>query len=123
MGKVRVSVTQPCLALCDPMDCSLPGSSVHGILQARILQWVAMPFSEVQCGRQGLQGVGGAGGATPPSLSPGAKKGGATGEPQTEGLWGAPTSTGVKEVHPQQALGVCGEPFCEKDFRPNLETF
>ena len=30
---------------CDPMDCSLPGSSVHGILQARILEWVAMPFS------------------------------------------------------------------------------
>ena len=29
---------------CDPMDCSLPGSSVHGILQARILEWVAMPF-------------------------------------------------------------------------------
>ena len=29
--------------LCDPMDCSLPGSSVHGILQARILEWVAMP--------------------------------------------------------------------------------
>ena len=31
--------------LCDPMDCSLPGSSVHGILQARILEWVALPFS------------------------------------------------------------------------------
>ena len=33
--------------LCDPMDCSLPGSSVHGILQARILEWVAMPSSRV----------------------------------------------------------------------------
>ena len=31
--------------LCDPVDCSLPTSSVHGILQARILEWVAMPFS------------------------------------------------------------------------------
>ena len=31
---------------CDPMDCSLPGNSVHGILQARILEWVAMPFSK-----------------------------------------------------------------------------
>ena len=31
--------------LCDPMDCSLPGSSVHGILQARILEWIAIPFS------------------------------------------------------------------------------
>ena len=38
-------VTQSCLTLCDPMDCSLPGFSVHGILQARILEWVAMPFS------------------------------------------------------------------------------
>ena len=33
------------LTLCDPMDCSPPGSCVHGILQARILEWVAMPFS------------------------------------------------------------------------------
>ena len=31
--------------LCDPMDCGPPGSSVHGILQARILEWVAIPFS------------------------------------------------------------------------------
>ena len=36
---------QSCLTLCDPMDCSPPGSSVHGILQASILEWVAMPFS------------------------------------------------------------------------------
>ena len=36
---------QPCLALYDPMDCSSPGSSVHGILQAGILGWVAMPSS------------------------------------------------------------------------------
>ena len=34
-----------CPALCDPMDCSPPGSSVHGILQARILEWVAISFS------------------------------------------------------------------------------
>ena len=34
-----------CLTLCDPMDCSPPGSSVHGIFQARILEWVAMPSS------------------------------------------------------------------------------
>ena len=38
-------VTQVCLTLCDPMDYSPPGSSVHGILQARILEWVAMPSS------------------------------------------------------------------------------
>ena len=40
-----VLVAQSCPTLCDPMDCSLPGSSVHGISQARILEWVAMPFS------------------------------------------------------------------------------
>ena len=39
------SVTQPHSTLCDPMDCSLPGSSVHEFLQARILEWVAMPSS------------------------------------------------------------------------------
>ena len=38
-------VAQSCLTLCDPMDCSLPSSSVHGILQARILEWVAISFS------------------------------------------------------------------------------
>ena len=38
-------VAQSCLTLCDPVDCSLPGFSVHGILQARILEWVAIPFS------------------------------------------------------------------------------
>ena len=43
--KVKVLVAQLCLTLCDPMDCSCPGSSVHVILQARILEWVAMPSS------------------------------------------------------------------------------
>ena len=38
-------VTQLCLTLCDPVDCSPPGSSVHGILQARILEWVAISLS------------------------------------------------------------------------------
>ena len=42
---MKVLVTQQCLTLGDPMDCSLPGSSVHGILQARILKWVGIPFS------------------------------------------------------------------------------
>ena len=42
---VYVLVTQSCLILCDPMDYSPPGSSVHGTLQARILEWVAMPSS------------------------------------------------------------------------------
>jgi len=39
-----VLVTQSCLNLCDPIDCIPPGSSVHGILQARILAWIAIPF-------------------------------------------------------------------------------
>ena len=43
--KVKVSVAQSCLTLWDSVDCSLPGSSVHGILQVRILEWVAIPFS------------------------------------------------------------------------------
>ena len=43
--KVKVLVAQSCQILCDPMDCSPQGSSVHGILQARILEWVATPFS------------------------------------------------------------------------------
>ena len=38
---------QLCLTLCDPMDCSLPGSSVHGIFQARVLEWGAIAFSHV----------------------------------------------------------------------------
>ena len=38
-------VTKSCLTLCDPIDCSPPGSTVHGIFQARILQWVAISFS------------------------------------------------------------------------------
>ena len=47
----RAVPSMPCcakslqLCLCNPMDCSLPGSSVHGFLQAKILKWVAMPFS------------------------------------------------------------------------------
>ena len=38
-------VTQSCLTLCNPRDCSPPGSSFHGIFQARILEWAAIPFS------------------------------------------------------------------------------
>ena len=42
---VKVLAAQSCPTLCDPVDCSPPGSSVYGILQARILEWVAIPFS------------------------------------------------------------------------------
>ena len=40
------SVAKSCPTLCNPMDCSQPGSSDHGILRARILEWVAMPSSQ-----------------------------------------------------------------------------
>ena len=43
--KSESEVTQSCLTLSDPMDWSLPGSSVHGIFQARVLEWVAIAFS------------------------------------------------------------------------------
>ena len=43
--EVKVLVTQSCLIFCNAMDCSPLGSSVHGILPARILEWVAIPFS------------------------------------------------------------------------------
>ena len=42
---MKVKVTQSCPTLCNPINYSLLGSSVHGILQARILEWVAIPFS------------------------------------------------------------------------------
>ena len=45
---------QSCVTLCNPMDCNLPDSFVHGILQARILQWVAIPFSKGFFSTQGL---------------------------------------------------------------------
>ena len=45
MCVLKVLVVQSCPTLWVPMDCNLPGSSVHGILQARILEWVAMPTS------------------------------------------------------------------------------
>ena len=47
-NKVKVKVAQSCLTLCDPMVCSLPGSSVHVIFQAWVLEWVAISFSRVR---------------------------------------------------------------------------
>ena len=48
-GKSGSEVAQSCLTLSDPMDCSLPGSSVHGIFQARVLEWGAIAFSIDLC--------------------------------------------------------------------------
>ena len=47
--KNESEVAPSCLTLCDPMDCSPPGSSIHGIFQARILEWGAIAFSDKQC--------------------------------------------------------------------------
>ena len=43
--KKESEFAQSCLTLCDPMDCSLPGSSDHGLLQARVVDWIAISFS------------------------------------------------------------------------------
>ena len=43
--KSESEVTQSCLTLSDPLDCGLPGSSIHGIFQARVLEWVVIAFS------------------------------------------------------------------------------
>ena len=44
-SEVKSEIAQSCLTLCNPVDCSPSGSSIHGILQARILEWVAISFS------------------------------------------------------------------------------
>ena len=46
--KSESEVAQACLTLSDPMDCSRPGSSLHGIFQARVLEWGAIAFSKVR---------------------------------------------------------------------------
>ena len=46
--KSESEVTQSCPTLSDPMDCSLPGSSIHGIFQARVLEWGAIAFSTMR---------------------------------------------------------------------------
>ena len=51
MHESESEVAQSCPTLSDPMDCSLPGSSVHGIFHARVLEWGALAFSAIQCYR------------------------------------------------------------------------
>ena len=47
--KSESEVTQSCPTIHDPMDCSLPGSSAHGVFQARVLEWGAIAFSQRNC--------------------------------------------------------------------------
>ena len=53
--KSEREVSQSCPTLSNPMDCSLPGSSVHGIFQARVLEWVAIAFSVMILGVFNIQ--------------------------------------------------------------------
>ena len=55
--KSESEVTQSCPTLSDPMDCSLSGSSIHGIFQARVLEWGAIAFSTMACGILPNQGL------------------------------------------------------------------
>ena len=50
-----LSTLQSCPSLCDPMDCSPPGFLLHGMLQARVLQWVAMPSSSQDLRDPGIE--------------------------------------------------------------------
>ena len=110
-GSLRPHGLQPARLLC-PWDS--PGKDTglgcHALLRGAVGE--ARP---ARCGR------GWGGNATKPE--PWGQEGWSDWGTPDRGPLGAPTSTGVKGVHPQQALGVCGEPLCEKDFRPNLETF
>ena len=53
--KSESEVAQSCLTLSDPMDCSLPGFSVHGILQAKVLEWGAIAFSDTHTHPMAIQ--------------------------------------------------------------------
>ena len=55
--KSESEVGQSCWTLSDPMDCSPPGSSTHGIFQARVLEWGAIAFSDVRSMNQGKLGA------------------------------------------------------------------
>ena len=57
--KSEREVAQSCPTLRDPMDCSLPGSSIHGIFQARVLEWGAIAFSVPPVGKEQISQDGG----------------------------------------------------------------
>ena len=55
--KIESEVAQSCRTLRDPMDCSLPGSSIHGIFQARVLEWDAIAFSDLVMREVNIKGI------------------------------------------------------------------
>ena len=55
--KSEREVAQSCPILSDPMDCSLPGSSIHGIFQARVLEWDAIAFSDISLLVSSIHGI------------------------------------------------------------------
>ena len=57
MHESESEVAQLCLTLLDPMDCTLPGSSIHGIFQARVLEWGAIVFSTMDMSFSKLWGI------------------------------------------------------------------
>ena len=120
--KVKVFVAQSCWTLWDPMDCSLPGSFVHGILQARILEWIAISLSRGSFwlrGRTHLQHCRQilcpwATGAVPPHW----------GTPlMTKGVWQRAHDPGPTDLHrkasPEAAVGPleCWESLLEAELR------
>ena len=56
--KSESEAAQPCPTLSDPMDCSLPGSSIHGVFQARVLEWGAFAFDRTATEQDSLSKVG-----------------------------------------------------------------
>ena len=97
-------VTQLCPILCDPMDCRPPGSSVNGILQARILEWVAIPFSRGSSQPRDQTQVSHFEGDSLPSEPPGKPK---------------PVSTKGN----QPFLSMKGNPFIERMLKLKLQYF
>ena len=75
---VRAKLLQSCLTLCNPVDCSPPSSSVHGILQARTLEWVAISFSNAPVQFEDRQACGLLGGKL---VGPGPPEGGEAQQP------------------------------------------
>ena len=54
---IEREIAQSCPILSDPMDCSLPGSSIHGIFQARVLEWDAIAFSDISLLVSSIHGI------------------------------------------------------------------